>query len=87
MANEELFLGEEGTTNGAHNDITRVTQLLHHAVGEIGIYRRTHLNFGAITFDSSGCARDVDDETGSNMESQSEHLFDGTKAILARSFL
>jgi cell division protease FtsH len=26
MANEELFYGEEGTTNGAHNDITRVTQ-------------------------------------------------------------
>ena len=26
MANEELFFGEEGTTNGAHNDITRVTQ-------------------------------------------------------------
>ena len=28
MANEELFFGEEGTTNGAHNDITRVTKLL-----------------------------------------------------------
>ena len=28
MANEELFFGEEGTTNGAHNDITRVTQLV-----------------------------------------------------------
>jgi len=40
MANEELFFGEEGTTNGAHNDITRVTQLLHHAVGEMGMYRR-----------------------------------------------
>lgn len=28
--------GEEGSTNGAHNDITRVTKLLHHAVGEMG---------------------------------------------------
>ncbi|HEX7889510.1 MAG TPA: AAA family ATPase, partial [Ramlibacter sp.] len=36
MANEELFFGEEGTTNGAHNDITRVTKLLHHAVAEMG---------------------------------------------------
>ena len=27
MANEELFFGEQGTTNGAHNDITRVTQV------------------------------------------------------------
>jgi cell division protease FtsH len=35
MANEELFFGEDGTTDGAHNDITRVTQLLHHAVGEM----------------------------------------------------
>jgi hypothetical protein len=25
MANEELFFGEQGSTNGPHNDITRVT--------------------------------------------------------------
>lgn len=37
MANEELFFGEDGTTNGAHSDITRVTQLLYHAVGEMGL--------------------------------------------------
>ncbi len=48
MANEELFFGEEGTTNGAHNDITRVTKLLHHAVAEMGMYRKTRLNFGAL---------------------------------------
>ncbi len=84
MANEELFFGEEGTTNGAHNDITRVTQLLHHAVGEMGMYRRTRLNFGAITRDSAGSGRDVDDETRAIMETQSERLFDETKAILAR---
>src|SRR6476661_5249387 len=54
MANEELFFGEEGTTNGAHNDITRVTKLLHHAVAEMGMYRRTRLNFGALSNDGHG---------------------------------
>ena len=54
MANEELFFGEEGTTNGAHNDITRVTKLLHHAVGEMGMYRKTRLNFGALSNDGHG---------------------------------
>ncbi len=47
MANEELFFGEQGTTNGAHDDIRRVTKLLHHAVAEIGMYGKSHLNFGA----------------------------------------
>jgi ATP-dependent Zn protease len=51
MANEELFFGEDGTTNGAHNDITRVTKLLHHAVAEMGMYRKTRLNFGALVND------------------------------------
>ena len=54
MANEEHFFGEEGTTNGAHNDITRVTQLLYHAVGEMGMYRKTRLNFGALARESQG---------------------------------
>ena len=56
MANEELFFGEEGTTNGAHNDITRVTKLLHHAVAEMGMYRKTRLNFGALSNDGHGAA-------------------------------
>src|SRR3954469_14134343 len=60
MANEELFFGEEGTTNGAHNDITRVTKLLHHAVAEMGMYRKTRLNFGAL---NEGNNRTVDEET------------------------
>ncbi|WP_153115829.1 AAA family ATPase [Rhodocyclus tenuis] len=81
MANEELFFGEEGTTNGAHNDITRVTRLLHHAAGEMGMYRKTRLNFGALKRDSSG--GDVDDETRSIMEAQSERLYGETRAILA----
>ena len=81
MANEELFFGEEGTTNGAHNDITRVTKLLHHAVGEMGMYRKTRLNFGALSNDSG---RNLDDETRGIMEMQSERLYGETKATLAR---
>jgi cell division protease FtsH len=80
MANEELFFGEEGTTNGAHNDITRVTKLLHHAVGEMGMYRKTRLNFGALSSESP----EVDEETRSIMEAQSERMYSETKDVLAR---
>jgi cell division protease FtsH len=83
MANEELFFGEEGTTNGAHNDITRVTKLLHHAVGEMGMYRKTRLNFGALANDGHG-SKSLDEETRSIMEAQSERLYGETKALLAR---
>lgn len=82
MANEELFFGEDGTTNGAHNDITRVTQLLYHAVGEMGMYRKTRLNFGSLVKDRSGGGRELDEETRSLMEAQSERLFNETKAVL-----
>ena len=84
MANEELFFGEEGTTNGAHNDITRVTKLLHHAVAEMGMYRKTRLNFGALANDGHGGGRNLDEETRSIMEAQSERLYGETKALLAR---
>jgi cell division protease FtsH len=84
MANEELFFGEEGTTNGAHNDITRVTKLLHHAVAEMGMYRKTRLNFGALSNDGQGGGRSLDEETRSIMEAQSERLYGETKAALAR---
>lgn len=83
MANEELFFGEDGTTNGAHNDITRVTQLLHHAVGEMGMFRKTRLNFGALAPDRQG-GSEVDEETRTIMEIQSERLYGETKALLAR---
>jgi cell division protease FtsH len=83
MANEELFFGEEGTTNGAHNDITRVTELLHHAVGEMGMYRKTRLNFGALARGGDG-GHEVDEETRSIMEAQSERLYGETRALLAR---
>lgn len=81
MANEELFFGEEGTTNGAHNDITRVTKLLHHAVAEMGMYRKTRLNFGALNDTGN---RTVDEETRAIMEMQSERLYGETKGTLAR---
>ena len=81
MANEELFFGEEGTTNGAHNDITRVTRLLHHAVGEMGMYRKTRLNYAALSSDGSAAA--PDEETRSIMEAQSERLYTETKVALA----
>jgi cell division protease FtsH len=84
MANEELFFGEEGTTNGAHNDITRVTQLLHHAVGEMGMYRRTRLNYGALNREGDQPTRTLDEETRSIMEAQSERLYAETRAVLAR---
>ena len=84
MANEELFFGEEGTTNGAHNDITRVTKLLHHAVAEMGMYRKTRLNFGALAHDGRGDNSHVDEETRSIMEAQSERLYAETRDILAR---
>jgi len=83
MANEELFFGEDGTTNGAHNDITRVTKLLHHAAGEMGMYRKAHLNFGALNQSRSDGGSDLDAETRSIMEAQSERLYGETKAILA----
>ncbi|MEO7547685.1 MAG: AAA family ATPase, partial [Ramlibacter sp.] len=83
MANEELFFGEEGTTNGAHNDITRVTKLLHHAVGEMGMYRKTRLNFGALSESGQG-GKTIDEETRGIMEAQSERLYGETRALLAR---
>ena len=80
MANEELFFGEDGTTSGAHNDISQVTRLLHRAVGELGMYRKTRLNYAALTKDGSSVA--PDEETRSIMEAQSERLYLETKAAL-----
>jgi cell division protease FtsH len=82
MANEELFFGEDGTTNGAHNDITQVTRLLNHAVGEMGMYRKTRLNYAALSRDGSPTM--PDEETRAIMEAQSELLYNETKAALAQ---
>jgi cell division protease FtsH len=58
-----------------------VTKLLHHAVAEMGMYRKTRLNFGALNDSGS---RTVDDETRAIMELQSERLYGETKTLLAR---
>jgi len=79
MANEELFFGEQGTTNGAHDDIRRVTKLLHHAVAEIGMYGKSHLNFGALSSERREGSGEVDEETRRVMEAQSERLFNEAK--------
>lgn len=81
MANEELFFTEDGTTNGAHNDITRATRVLHHAVGELGMYRKTRLNYAALVKDGSSAM--PDEETRNIMEAQSERLYSETRATLA----
>jgi cell division protease FtsH len=82
MANEELFFGERGTTNGAYNDITRATRLLHHAVAEMGMFRPTRLNFGALAAAGQGSA--VDEESRCLMEAHSERLYQETRDLLAR---
>jgi cell division protease FtsH len=46
------------------------------------MYRKTRLNFGALVGDSHGGGREVDEETRSIMEAQSEHQYDETKAVL-----
>lgn len=81
MANEELFFGEEGTTNGAHNDISRATRVLHQAVGELGMYRKTRLNYTALAKDGGSAM--PDEETRHIMEAQSERLYSETRATLA----
>ena len=57
-----------------------MTKLLHHAVAEMGMYRKTRLNFGALSEGS----KSVDEETRGIMEMQSERLYGETKAVLAR---
>jgi cell division protease FtsH len=41
----------------------------------MGMYRKTRLNFGALARDSGGGWREVDEETRSIMEAQSERLY------------
>ena len=58
-----------------------MTKLLHHAIAEMGMYRKTRLNFGALHND--GGHKPVDDETRALMEAQSERLYAETRAVLA----
>jgi cell division protease FtsH len=53
-------------------------------VAEMGMYRKTRLNFGALSNDGHGGGRHLDEETRGIMEAQSERLYGETKALLAR---
>lgn len=59
-----------------------MTQLLHHAVDEMGMYRKTRLYFGSLDKDRSSSGHKFDEETRSLMEAQSERLYSETKAVL-----
>jgi cell division protease FtsH len=49
MANEEIYLGEAGTTAGADNDISKVTQLLDMMVNRVGFFSPVKLNYGELS--------------------------------------
>jgi cell division protease FtsH len=50
---------------------TRVTQLLRLAVAEMGMHRKTRLNFGSLVKEGSDGGRALDEESHSPMEAQS----------------
>ncbi|MEO8655406.1 MAG: AAA family ATPase, partial [Ramlibacter sp.] len=51
---------------------------------EMGMYRKTRLNFGALSTDGQGASRNLDEETRGIMEAQSERLYGETRALLSR---
>jgi cell division protease FtsH len=78
MANEELVLGDEAVTAGAHNDIERVTSLLSMMFNEVGYYSRVKLNYKTL----EDCGLDVGQQRLCEMQSRSELLYNQTQAIL-----
>jgi cell division protease FtsH len=74
----------DGTTNGAHNDITRVTRLLHHAVGEMGMYRKTRLNFGALASDGRGAGAEWTTKRAASWKRRASGCTAKPGALLAR---
>jgi len=50
----------------------------------MGMYRKTRLNFGALARDGKADGRELDEETRSIMEAQSERLYAETKQLLVR---
>lgn len=82
MANEEIFFGEDGVTNGAYGDIQEITKMLGRAVSGLGIYKEAKLNFSAL---SAKDGQGVSDEDREVMERVSRRLFDQAKAMLAAS--
>lgn len=49
VAAEEMFYGKSGITQGSHNDIQRVTQMLQRMVLELGMYSDAKVNMGLLT--------------------------------------
>lgn len=76
-----MFSGPPGT--GKNQACQLPGQGTGAAVAEMGMYRKTRLNFGALARDGQGDNSDVDEETRSIMEEQSERLYAETKGILA----
>lgn len=78
MANEEIFYKEAGVTAGAHNDIEKVTDLLHVMFNEVGYYQSVKLNYGRLG--KYGM------ETGKgrleDMEAKASELYRETKMVL-----
>jgi cell division protease FtsH len=80
MANEELILGDEDVTAGAHNDIERVTSLLSMMFNEVGYYSKTKLNYKVLQ--STGL--DVGQQRLGELQHRSELLYSATQKILDR---
>lgn len=80
MANEELILGDEDVTAGAHNDIERVTSLLNMMFNEVGYYTKTKLNYKVLQ--STGL--DVGQQRLSELQHRSELLYSAAQKILDR---
>lgn len=78
MANEELFYKEAGVTAGAHNDIEKVTDMLHVMFNEVGYYQSVKLNYGRLN--------KLGMETGKvrldEMEEKAATLYRETKTVL-----
>ena len=82
MANEELFFGEDGVTNGAYGDIQEITKMLNRAVRGLGMFKDAKLNFSAIAQQGHPEAP-ISDEDREVMTRVSRELFDETKSLLA----
>jgi cell division protease FtsH len=79
MANEELIMGEEEVTAGAHNDIERVTHLLHMMFNEVGYYSRSKVNFKVL----QDTGLEVGQQRLGEIQLKSEVLYAYTQKLLA----
>lgn len=78
MANEEIFYKEAGVTAGAHNDIEKVTDLLHVMFNEVGYYQTVKLNYGRLGKYGMETGKGRLEE----MEAKAAELYAETKGVL-----